>query len=131
MAYNVLLIDDSNIVRKVLMKTFGMTGIPVGQFLEAENGKVALELLKQNWVDVVFLDINMPVMNGIDFMRAFMQEPEFKEIPVIVVSTEGSKERREELDQAGVKAYLRKPVPPEVLVETISTVLGGKANGKQ
>lgn len=130
MAYNVLLIDDSNIVRKVLMKTFGMTGIPVGQFLEAENGKVALELLKQNWVDVVFLDINMPVMNGIDFMRAFMQEPEFKEIPVIVVSTEGSKERREELDQAGVKAYLRKPVPPEVLVETISTVLGGKANGK-
>lgn len=130
MAYNVLLIDDSNIVRKVLMKTFGMTGIPVGQFLEAENGKVALELLKQNWVDLVFLDINMPVMNGIDFMRAFTQEQDFKDIPVIVVSTEGSKERREELDNAGVKAYLRKPVAPEVLVETINAIMSGKANGK-
>lgn len=124
MSYNVLIVDDSNIVRKVLIKTFGMTDIKVGQFLEAENGQVALKLLASNWIDIVFLDINMPVMNGMEFMREIRSSNDHAGLPVIIVSTEGSKERREELLQLGISAYLRKPVTPEALVENLTQVFG-------
>lgn len=129
MAYNVLIVDDSKIVRKVLIKTFGMSGIEVGTFYQAENGEEGLELLRQNWIDVVFLDINMPVMNGMQFMQVVSKDDKLKETPVIVVSTEGSTERKEELLNSGIKAYLRKPVTPESLVETIERVLGADKNG--
>ncbi|MFN8389438.1 MAG: response regulator [Bdellovibrionota bacterium] len=125
MAYNVLLVDDSAIVRKVLIKTFGMTEIPVNQFYQAENGQVGLDILKDNWIDVVFLDINMPVMNGMQFIEKLRGDPTTKDLPVIVVSTEGSKERKAELAEKGIQAYLRKPVSPEALVETISDIFGG------
>ena len=129
MAYNVLIVDDSTVVRKVLMKTFGMTEVPVNHFLEASNGKEGLELLKKNWVDIIFLDINMPVMNGMDFMRNLTADSNLAKTPVIVVSTEGSKERIQELERSGIKAFLRKPVTPESLVDTIVRVLGeGKSN---
>ena len=124
MAYNVLIVDDSNIVRKVLIKTFGLTDVSVNHFLEAENGLVALDLLKQNWVDLIFLDINMPVMDGMTFIREMAKDNENKSVPVVVVSTEGSTERKEELARAGIKAYLRKPVTPEQLVSVITSVLG-------
>lgn len=124
MAYNILIVDDSSVVRKVLIKTFGMTSVPLGEVHQAENGKQALEILDTNWVDMIFLDINMPVMNGIEFMQNFKAREDLKDVPVVVVSTEGSKERRAELDHAGVKAYLRKPVTPELLTSTIEQLLG-------
>ncbi len=109
-------------------KTFGMTQIPVDNFFEAENGKVGLEVLSKNWVDVIFLDINMPVMNGMEFMKCLKADEKLRNTPVIVVSTEGSKERKDELLNAGIRAYLRKPVTPEHLVETITEVLGAGKN---
>ena len=124
MAYNILIVDDSLIIRKSLIKTFGMTGIEVGTFFQATNGKEGLELLSNNWIDLVILDINMPVMNGMDFMRAVSSDTKHKDVPVMVVSTEGSQERIAELSNLGVKAYLRKPVAPEALVETFEAVLG-------
>ena len=129
MAYNVLIVDDSSIVRKVLIKTFGMTEIPIGNFFQAENGKVALDILRDNWIDVIFLDINMPVMNGMEFMKNLVEDESLKTTPVIVVSTEGSKERKEQLMESGVKAYLRKPTTPEDLVGTITSVLGESKHG--
>lgn len=129
MAYNILIVDDSSIIRKVLIKTFGMTEIPVENFYQAENGKVGLDLLKEHWIDVVFLDINMPVMNGIEFMEHLRKDEKLKDTPVIVVSTEGSKERKDLFINSGVKAYLRKPVTPEDLVETIVSVLGSENHG--
>lgn len=124
MAYNILLIDDSALVRKVLIKTFQMTEIKVNSFLEAANGKEGLEVLKTNWVDLIFLDINMPVMNGMEFMKNLRATPALANTPVIVVSTEGSKERIEELEKEGIKAFLRKPTTPEDLIKTIVNVMG-------
>ena len=95
MSYNILIVDDSSIVRKVLIKTLGIAGVPVGDIYEAENGLVALEILESNWVDLIFLDINMPVMNGMEFMEHLRKSSDFDETPIIVVSTEGSKERKE------------------------------------
>ena len=129
MAYNFLLVDDSSIVRKSLKKTIGMTSLDVSELHEAENGQVAIEVLKKEWVDLVFLDINMPVMNGVEFMEAIRADEELKDTAVIIVSTEGSKERIEKLEQMEVKAYLRKPVTPEDLVDKVTEVLGEMNNG--
>ncbi len=131
MAYNILIVDDSSVVRKVLIKTFGMTSIDVNQFHQAENGKAALEIINSNWIDVIFLDINMPVMNGMEFMTHLNADQTNKDIPVIIVSTEGSKERKEELALKGVKAYLRKPVSPEELARTIEQVISEVHNEKK
>lgn len=128
MAYNVLLVDDSSIIRKALRKTFSLTDLPVGNFYEAENGKVALDILSNNWIDIIFLDINMPVMNGMEFMREKVKLPSLEPIPVIVVSTEGSQERIDELKKEGVAQYLRKPVTPETLIEAINATLGEVKN---
>lgn len=132
MAYTILLVDDSAIVRKVLMKTFGMTDISVNKFIQTENGRQGLDALRKEWVDLVFLDINMPEMNGLEFMRELRADPELSDTPVIIVSTEGSKARIDELNSLGIKAYLRKPVTPETLVETVGLVIGGMEDaGKQ
>ena len=124
MAYRILLVDDSSIVRKMLLKTLNLSGLEVSSVFEASNGKEGLDILDKEWVDLVFLDINMPIMNGMEFMRELRGNDSLKETPVVVVSTEGSKERREELDNLHVKAFIRKPVTPEVLSQTVLNVLG-------
>ena len=126
MSYNILIVDDSSIVRKVLIKTLHMANLPINQLLEAENGQVALEVLKNNWIDLIFLDINMPVMNGMEFMEHLRKSSDFDETPIIVVSTEGSKERKEELFDKNIKAYLRKPITPEELANKVNEILGGE-----
>ena len=125
MAYNLLLVDDSSIVRKALKKTLALSGLEVGEVFEAENGARGLELLRSQWIDLVFLDINMPVMNGIEMLRAVRNDPEIKDARVVVISTEGSHERVDELTTLGIKAYLRKPVAPEGIVEMVKNVLAG------
>jgi two-component system chemotaxis response regulator CheY len=124
MAYNILIIDDSLVVRKVLKKTLGMTKLKIDKFFEASNGKQGLELLQSNWVDLVFLDINMPVMNGMEFMHLIHSDPVLNNTPVIVLSTEGSKERIQELESIGIKSFIRKPVSAEVLADTFIKILG-------
>ncbi len=124
MAYNILIIDDSLVVRKVLKKTFGMTKLKIDKFYEASNGKEGLDLLKSNWIDLVFLDINMPVMNGMQFMHLIHSDPVLNNTPVVVLSTEGSKERIQELESIGIKSFLRKPVSAEVLANTFTKILG-------
>ena len=63
-AYNILLVDDSETVRAVLMKTLNLAQIPLGEVFMAGNGREALEILKENWVDLVVTDLNMPEMTG-------------------------------------------------------------------
>lgn len=121
MSFNILIVDDSSTVRKVLKRTFSLTDISVGNIFEAENGKVAYELMSREPVDLVFLDVNMPVMNGLEFLRMLRMDEKFRTKKVVVVSTEGSSIRREELEELGIVAYLRKPVTPEILVQTVQT----------
>lgn len=124
MGYNLLLVDDSNIIRKSLKKALAMTEMPIGEIFEAENGEVALEVLESKWIDLVFLDINMPVMNGVDFLKAVRSSADHKTLPVLIVSTEGSALRYEELEKLGISGVLRKPVRPEALTEAVTKLLG-------
>ena len=125
MAYKILLIDDSAIVRKMLKKTLELSGLELSEVLEAGNGQEGLDVLRREWVDLVFLDINMPVMNGMEFMRVINADDILSKTPVVVVSTEGSQDRQDELFNLSIKAFVRKPVTPEILSETIASVLGG------
>lgn len=124
MAINVLVVDDSETVRQVIAKTLQLANLPIGQVFMAGNGKEALDVLADNWVDLVFSDINMPVMGGIELIERMRSDELLKTIPVIVVSTEGSATRIEELRAKGVSAYVRKPFTPETLRKVVEDVLG-------
>ena len=124
MAYNVLIVDDSMIVRTVVRKTLGLTGVPVGEIHEAGNGQEALAQLEKCWIDIVFADINMPVMNGIELVDQMIARDILKSSPVVIISTERSETRMAELRAKGVSAYLNKPFTPECLRDIITQVLG-------
>jgi two-component system, chemotaxis family, chemotaxis protein CheY len=124
--YNVLLVDDSKTIRAVIAKTLNIAGVEVSNLFEAADGSQALELLRNEWIDIVFADINMPVMTGIEMVEVMEREGMLANIPVVIVSTEGSIERIEQLKSIGVKAYLRKPFSPEELKEVVDKLLIGK-----
>lgn len=124
MAFNFLIVDDSKTIRAVIEKTLHMTGVPIGEVHHAGNGQEALDLLESHWVDLIFADINMPVMNGVEMIQRMHENGVMQSTPVVVVSTEGSTTRIEQLKQLGVTAYLRKPFQPEQFSEIINDILG-------
>ena len=123
MALNILVVDDSAVMRKMIIKTIGMCGVPTREIKQAANGREGLEKLNKNWIDIVILDINMPVMNGEEMIDEMKQDPETKDIPVIVISTEGSSTRIERLKEKGAR-FIQKPFTPEIIRDTIYEVTG-------
>lgn len=130
MAYTIMVVDDSETIRFVLERTLGMTKLPVEAVIQASNGKEALAKLRDTWVDIVFTDIHMPELDGVKLLEAMNEDPVLKEIPVVVVSTEGSRTRIEELRRKGIKGYLRKPFTPEAVRDIILDTLGGWNEGE-
>jgi two-component system chemotaxis response regulator CheY len=126
MAFNVLIIDDSKIVRQVIAKTLQIAGVQVHEVHEAANGQEALAVLGEHWIDLVFADINMPVMNGVELVERMAADSMLKSIPVVVVSTEGSATRIEQLKSKGISAYVRKPFTPEEIRQVVDQVMGGQ-----
>jgi two-component system, chemotaxis family, chemotaxis protein CheY len=123
MGYNVLIVDDSMIIRKMIAKTLNISGLDIGEIYFAENGRQALKQLKENWIDIVFADINMPEMNGMEMVEEMCKENLLSSIPVVIISTERSRERIETLKTMGVKAYLRKPFVPEEFSRVVRELL--------
>ncbi len=130
MALNILVVDDSATVRAVIAKTLDIAGVPVGELYAAENGREALDILGNNWIDIVFADINMPVMGGIEMVEKMNEEGLLKTIPVVIVSTEGSATRIEQLKAKGVSAYVRKPFTPEIIRNVVDDIMGVE-NGRE
>jgi len=120
MAFNVLVVDDSDVIRLMIAKTLKLAQIPVGAFHEASNGREALSVLKNEWVDLVLADINMPVMNGVEMLERMRGNPELADIPVVVVSTEGASERVSGMLENGVTAWIRKPFTPEAIRDVVA-----------
>jgi len=123
MTLNVLIVDDSATMRSMLVKTLQMSGLPLGTVSQASNGKEGLELLDREWVDIVFLDINMPVMSGMEMIESMRKKPELVNTPIIVVSTESSQTRIEEVQSKGVK-FIHKPFTPERVREIVQSIVG-------
>ena len=118
---NFLLVDDSAIIRK--MVKIALKKVFKGEILEAGDGLEALNVLSMNQVDLIICDINMPNMDGMEFLSRIKSTDEFKEIPVIMLSTEQGEEDVREAKERGAADYLKKPVKPEKLIKTVYEVI--------
>jgi two-component system chemotaxis response regulator CheY len=124
MAYTVLLVDDSETIRMAMIRAFSMAKLPMDEIIQASDGLKALEILRSRWVDMVLTDINMPNMGGMELVAAMKADSELAEIPVAVISTEGSETRIQELMKQGIAGYLRKPCKPEDIRDLLHKTLG-------
>lgn len=124
MALNIMIVDDSPVMRTFLRKVVHLTGISVGEFCEAGDGEAALSLLRNRWMDLVLTDINMPRMNGEEFVRQLGRDNMLRDIPVIVVSTDASRDRIDRMIKLGARGYICKPFQPETLRDEVETILG-------
>lgn len=117
--------DDSRLVRGIIEKTVASIGY---EAIHAANGKEALNILEIDGQDIklVLLDWNMPVLNGIDVIKNMRGDDRFKNIPVLMVSTESEDAKIQEAINAGAQGYLAKPFTPEQLIEAIHHVLENK-----
>ena len=117
----ILCVDDSATVRKIMAMALSDAGHSV---VEAENGKVALEKLVSSRPDCIILDINMPVMGGIEFLSAKRKIAAASSIPVIVLTTQDEEALRIEAMGLGANGFLAKPFDKAALLSTISRIVG-------
>jgi len=117
----ILVVDDSRIMRNIVKNTVVEMKIPC-EFLEAENGKKAYQLLETNKVSLVLLDWNMPEMDGLEFLKKVRSMPDYKELPIIMVTSEAAKYNVVEALQCGATDYIIKPVQEKVFREKLSEI---------
>ena len=123
MTMNILVVDDSALMRSMIARILMLTGLDVSAVSFAGNGEQALSVMSEQWIDLVLADINMPVMDGLAMVRAMRADVALRNIPVIVVSTEGSQSKLEQINTLGVAAVVHKPFAPEDLVRAVNGVL--------
>ncbi len=121
-----LIIDDSSVMRKIVERSLRQAGIELTQVFEAGNGAEALGVLKENQVDLILCDINMPVMDGLEFIKQLPGVANAKDVPVVMITTEGSETHVVQALSCGARGYIRKPFTPEQGREQVMPVLGGK-----
>lgn len=108
------------------MKALAESGAPIQKVFDASNGRDALDVLRKEAIDLVFADINMPVMTGVELVENMADDPELKSIPIIMISTDGSASRMEYLKSKGVRAYVRKPFTMEQIRSVVREVMLGR-----
>jgi two-component system chemotaxis response regulator CheY len=121
----VLIVDHSSVMRKIIERALRQAGLDLTEVLEASNGAEALTEVKKGPLDMILSDINMPVMDGLEFLRNLGSIECAKGVPVVMITTEGSEARVVAALSAGAKAYLRKPFTPEQVKERVTPLLGG------
>jgi two-component system chemotaxis response regulator CheY len=124
MAFNILLVDDSQTIRAVIKKAIRLAEVSINEIYEADNGRDALELLRRHWIDLVFADINMPVMTGAEMVSKMSEDGLLRSTPVVLVSVEGSETRVGELEAMGIRSFIRKPFTPERIRSVVEEILG-------
>ena len=124
MAYRVMIVDDSPSMRTFVRRVIDLSGFEVDTCLNAANGVQGLALLEQQAVDIILTDINMPEMNGEEFLRRLEEHERYRAIPVVVISTDATENRMQRMLQLGAKGYIAKPFSPEALRVELERVLG-------
>lgn len=123
MALNILVVDDSSVMRSIIIKTLKLSGIPLGDIWEAENGEKGLQLLREKWIDMALVDIHMPVMDGEEMIRRLRENDQYANLPVIVISSESDPDKIEMIHRKGA-TFIHKPFKPETLKEVIVAITG-------
>jgi two-component system chemotaxis response regulator CheY len=124
MAYRVLIVDDSPAMRSFVRRIITLSGFELSTCLEASNGQEALDVLDREWVDAILTDINMPGVDGEEFLRRLSGNEVLRSIPVIVISTDATRKRIDRLMSLGARGYITKPFLPEVLRAELEATLG-------
>ncbi len=122
-----LIVDDSSVMRKIVERSLRQAGLELSKVLEAGNGAEALAVLAKEGVDLILCDINMPVMDGLEFVKQLATVESAKGIPVVMITTEGSESHVIQALSAGAKGYIRKPFTPEQVKEHVLPVVGKKS----
>ncbi len=117
---DVLIVDDSAAIRKILQRVLRQTEVPIGTVYEASDGVEALETLRRQTIGLVLSDINMPNMDGLEFLTKMRAEDVWKSIPVLMVSTEGTQAKVLEAVERGASGYVRKPFTAEQIQEKLT-----------
>ena len=125
MGIKALIIDDSSVMRKIVERSLRQAGIELSHVLEAGNGQEALTALGSGKVDLILSDINMPVMDGLEFVRCVQSTNLATGTPIVMITTEGSEANVMEALSLGARGYIRKPFTPEQVKEHVLPVLGG------
>lgn len=123
MAYNVLVVDDSAVMRTMVVRTLRLSRIPLGEVVEVASGEEALRVVETRWVHLATVDLNMPGMDGEALIQTIRANPEWSSLPIIVISSEVNDKRIERVKAQGV-AFIKKPFAPETLRKTIQSLMG-------
>ena len=118
---SILAVDDSSSMRQMVSFTLKSAGYEVA---EAADGQEALDKAKLQQFDLVITDVNMPVMDGISFIRHLREEASYKFTPMLMLTTESASEKKAEGKAAGATGWIVKPFNPEQLLKTVEKVLG-------
>ena len=120
MAHNILIVDDSSAIRKILDRLLRQTQMPIGNVYEAGDGIQALEALRANSVQLILCDINMPRMDGLQLLKEVRSSPQWRDVPMVLITTEGGESKVTEAVQLGASAYIRKPFTPDQIKEKLA-----------
>lgn len=122
MAKNILIVDDSATMRKIIMRGLRQAGIENADFREAGDGIEGMKALESMTFDLILSDVNMPNMNGLDFVKAVKDKMPTPP-PIVMITTEGSEEVIKEAMSRGAKGYLKKPFTADKIQEVIGPFL--------
>jgi two-component system, chemotaxis family, chemotaxis protein CheY len=125
MSLRILIVDDSPAMRAHMKRILTSSGLPIETMGEAGDGLQALTQLRENQFNLIFSDLNMPNMNGDELIREIKADRLFREIPVIMVTTDNSTERVMKMSQLGCDGYICKPFNANTIKQKILAVMGG------
>ena len=120
---DVLIVDDSAAIRKILRRVLAKTEVPLGEIYEASDGVEALQLLEHSVVQLILCDINMPNMDGIQLLAKVKAKENLRVVPFVMVTTEGSQERVMQAIDLGAAGYVKKPFTPEQIKEKLTGII--------
>ncbi len=123
MPLDILIVDDSAAIRKILQRVLRQTELPIGEIFEAGDGVEALAQLGQHNVGLVLSDINMPNMDGLQLLSKLKEMETMKGVPIVMITTEGGQGKVMEAVQLGASGYVRKPFTAGQIMDKLSTLV--------
>jgi two-component system chemotaxis response regulator CheY len=121
----VLIVDDSSVMRKIVGRSLRQAGLEVQEVLEASNGSEALSVAREHPLDLILSDINMPMMDGLEFVRQLRRIESAQNVPVVMITTEAGEAHVVQALSCGASGYIRKPFTPDQIKERVIPLLRG------
>lgn len=119
-----LIVDDSSVMRKIVERALRQAGLAIAHVFEASSGVEGLEALRAHKVDLILSDINMPNMDGLEFLRQLRAQNLAPDVPVVMITTESSEEHVREAIMTGAQGYIRKPFTAEQVKDRVLPLVG-------